>query len=207
MKKITLPALLLAAAVGAANAQQAPTIVGFRGGVTLSSYTGNASAAEYKTGYHGGVIFKLPVNNLLSIQPELLYSMKGARRSENSNGYSESYDETLHYVDVPVLAKITTVQGLFFEVGPQLGVLLAARGDVALAGPNGSRKASGSVKADFKDLDLGYALGLGFQVPDSPLLLGVRYNGGLINIAKDYGDKSLRNSAFQFYLGVLFGNK
>ena len=207
MKKITLPALLFAAAIGTASAQQAPTIVGFRGGVTLSTYTGNASAAEYKTGFHAGMIFKLPVNNLLSIQPELLYSMKGARRSESSNGYSESYDETLHYVDVPVLAKITTAQGLFFEAGPQLGVLLAARGEAAVAGPYGSRKVSGSIKAEFNDLDLGYVIGLGFQVPDNPLLLGVRYNGGFTNIARDYGDKSLRNGAFQFYLGVLFGNK
>ena len=209
MRKIILSFLLLATTMGAVNAQQASTIVGFRGGITFSSYVGNASRAEYKTGYHGGIIFKLPLNKLFSIQPEVLYSMKGAQRNESNNGYSVSYNERLHYVDVPILAKITTAQGLFFEAGPQVGVMLAARADVSGTSPNGNRSASGNIKSEFNDVDLGYAVGLGFQVPNSPLLLGVRYNGGLRNIVKDYNDsdKSLRNSAFQFYLGLLFGNK
>ena len=207
MKKITPYFLFFAMAAGAANAQQAPTILGLRGGLTLSSYTGDVNAVEYKKGFHVGVIFKLPVTKLLAVQPEVLYSMKGAQGNETSNGYSFSYDETLHYVNVPVLAKITTDQGLFFEAGPQLGVLVAARGEGKAAGPYGSKTASGNIKPEFNDLEMGYVVGLGFQLPDNPLLLGVRYNGGFTNIAKDYGDKSVRNSAFQFYLGVLFGNK
>jgi Outer membrane protein beta-barrel domain len=208
MKRAAFLFSLLTAAVGTAKAQQTPTIFGFKGGVTYSSYAGDVEAAEYRAGFHGGLILKLPVSKSFAVQPELLYSMKGAQGSETVNGYSKSYEERLHYVDVPILAKIFTAQGLFFEAGPQLGVMLAARGDIAVTGPGGRNgSASGSIKSEFKDVDLGLAVGLGLQVPDTPLLMGVRYNGGLVNIVKDYGDKSLRNTAFQFYIGFLFGEK
>ena len=85
--------------------------------------------------------------------------------------------------------------GLFFEAGPQLGILASAK----------------SVDEDIKDnlntIDFGYVAGLGYQLETGPMI-GLRYNGGISNIVKDGDDSDkLRNSAFQLYVGYTFGGK
>lgn len=197
MKKIILSFALVTGAAVAANAQSAS--FGIKAGASLTNFTGkNVEGAAYKFGFNGGLVANFGINDAFSIQPELLYSMKGAKVKDSA------FDEkvTAHYIDVPVLAHINA-GGLFFELGPQIGFLVAARG----SGSSNGNSISQDIKSDYNTVDFGYAAGLGYQMPAGPGI-GLRYNGGFTDVVKDNsGGNAVRNSAFQLYLTYMFGGK
>ena len=125
--------------------------------------------------------------------------MKGAQAD---NGENARINQS--YIDVPVLFKVKA-DGLFFEAGPQVGFLASAKYT--------EDGMSASVKDDLKKVDFGYAAGLGYQAASGPMV-GLRYNGGLTKIgsSQTYGNVTIEagkvyNSAFQLYVGYLFGGK
>lgn len=195
MKKTFLALALTLGVAGAAQAQSAR--FGVKAGASLTSFTGKDSdGAKNKFGFNGGVMANFALNDMFSIQPEVLYSMKGSKADGSNDGQFN-----LNYIDVPVLAKIATGEtGLFFELGPQIGFLAAAKAK--------SNSLSVDVKDSFNSVDFGYAAGLGFQAANGPMV-GLRYNGGFTNIGKASAgtDGNVKNSAFQLYVGFLFGGK
>ena len=209
MKRILLSFFVLTGGFGTAYAQSAR--FGIKAGGSLTSFLGKdvKASASGKLGFHGGVVANLGLTDRFSVQPELLYSIKGIKDELSSPGSSIKLTgyQTLHYVDVPVLLK-ATFNSLFLEAGPQLGVLMSATQSIE----TGSMSNSVSSKAAFKDVDFGYAFGLGVQTATG-LMAGLRYNGGLSNIAKPVtlGGQTIqpeaRNSALQIYVGYLFGVK
>nr|GFD13455.1 hypothetical protein [Tanacetum cinerariifolium] len=109
---------------GITFASQAQSIkYGVKAGASLTNFSGKDSDGyKNKFGFNGGVAANFGLNDMFSIQPEVLYSMKGAK----ANGTDVRLN--LNYIDVPVLAKISTGEtGLFFELGPQarLATLMA----------------------------------------------------------------------------------
>ncbi|MCC9137840.1 porin family protein [Pontibacter silvestris] len=119
MKKLILGAGL-ALITGFASAQQ----VGIKAGLNYTTFKGDdAKNYDYRPGYTVGVTARKEINNHIGIQPELLFTSKGAK-TETTNGNTTSKEKTrLNYLDVPVLLSIQT-SGLFFEVGPQISFLL-----------------------------------------------------------------------------------
>lgn len=206
MKKPLLLSLLFIGSAAATHAQESR--IGIKAGGTLSSYVGNdvTTSSSNKLGIHGGIIVDLDLNDRLSIQPELLYSMKGIEdKIAAGNAITATGYQTLHYLDVPVLLK-AKFEPLFLEAGLQAGVLIDAQQTIE-GGPNSGSKGN---KDAFKDVDLGYALGFGLQA-ESGLMIGLRYNGGFTNVPKpnvssrQTTQADARNSAFQLYVGYLFG--
>jgi hypothetical protein len=193
MKKLILSIGLLASISAAAQAQSIK--YGIKAGASLTTVTGSdVDHAKNKFGFNGGVLANFGFNDMISIQPEVLYSMKGAKRDDTND-----MRVNLNYIDVPVLLKVSTgATGLFFEAGPQVGFLASAK--TKLGG------VSFDDKDGYKTIDFGYAAGLGFQVESGPNI-GLRYNGGFTNILKDANDGTIRNSAFQLYVGFMFGGK
>ncbi|GAA4005552.1 hypothetical protein GCM10022408_16660 [Hymenobacter fastidiosus] len=123
------------------------------------------------------------------LQPELLYSAKGSETSFQGN----TYQNRLHYLELPVLAKINA-DGFVFEAGPQLSYLLAARNENA-AGT--STDLSGSNR-----LAVGAVAGVGYQLPMG-LGLTLRYANDLSRISKG----GPRNTLYQLQLSyALPGN-
>lgn len=200
MKTIFLSLGLLAGVSVAAQAQSAK--FGVKAGASLTGFTGSdADGTKYKFGFNGGVLANFGFSDMISIQPEVLYSMKGAKDDGNSD-----LRLNLNYIDVPVLFKVATgATGLFFELGPQVGFTASAK------------LTDGTTSVDFKDyvknVDFGYAAGLGFQAASGPMI-GLRYNGGFTKIGKDGSVNGLqvsagntKNSDFQLYVGYAFGGK
>ncbi|WP_046246227.1 porin family protein [Hymenobacter terrenus] len=168
---------------------------GFKAGGSLTRFTGSGTpltgSSDLKPGFHGGAVANVSVNDRLAIQPEVLFSMKG----QQYDLLGATVKETLNYIDVPVLLKLST-QGFFLEAGPQLGLLVSETN-------TGSKK-----------VEAGYAAGLGYQL-ESGLNLGLRYNGGISKVyTVEYRDAnnlpagtySPRNQAFQLYVGYLLPN-
>ncbi|WP_426060105.1 porin family protein [Hymenobacter sp. B1770] len=208
MKNTFFILLLTMFFVPLANAQ-----LGVKGGLNVAELTGReGESSSYKAFYHVGVFYEAKVLGPLAIQPEVQYSVAGGKlKSAFTN-----YDSELHYLTVPVLAKLT-VGPVFVEAGPQFGVLLSAdqsgKMQVGLA-PDGtpaygneSRPATGSFKRGDFSLVGGFGLKLaaGFS-------LGGRLVAGLndINDAKDLSgisDPRLQNRVFQLYAALQFGGR
>ncbi|MBD2768737.1 PorT family protein [Hymenobacter sp. BT664] len=188
MKKVILSLSLLVGISASASAQAS---FGVKAGASLTTLTGSGSEnVANKIGFNGGLLANVRFGDALAIQPEVLFSMKGSQFKDDSK-----YKTNLSYIDIPVLLQYNA-DGLFFEAGPQLGILASAKFT------NGDE--SEDIKKGIETIDFGYAVGLGYKLESGPMF-GLRYNGGITNINKET-DK-VRNSAFQLYAGFMFGGK
>ncbi|MBA9076214.1 MULTISPECIES: porin family protein [Rufibacter] len=120
---------------------------------------------------------------------------------------------TLHYLDVPVMARYQS-GNLFVEAGPTVSYLVKSKIDMRefeeamdfWAEEEGDVKEEViSSEDDLRKIDLGYALGAGYQFSNG-LELGLRYNGGFTTVFKD-DESKLKNSVFQLSLAYSFGAK
>ncbi|RSK42734.1 porin family protein [Hymenobacter perfusus] len=187
---LLLPALLLAAT---AHAQ-----FGVKAGINAAVLDGEnlgSTSTRYKTYYHAGLLYEAKVLGPVSIQPELLYSLQGSSiRTAIGN-----YDARLHYLNLPVLAKIT-VGPVFVEAGPQVGFLVANEEANVVGGGGGYR---------FRRTDFTLAAGGGFKLGN--LLLGARFNAGLNDIDRtpyptNLNDPRFKNRVLQGYVAYQFGD-
>ncbi len=221
MKKLVISAaaatLLAGAVAPAAHAQSIR--FGLKAGANLSNLAGDlANQSQYNNrfGFHGGVLLNFGLaNDLVSIQPELLYSQKGFKYADQSytvlgNTYRNTGNVRYDYLDVPILVRLK-VSGVFFEVGPQYSYLLNVATDRTQTYNGGVVGTAGSGTTNLDKVnrnELGYVGGVGFQSSQG-FLLGVRYNGAFTDFAKDgYSNndfRNARNSAFQAYVGFLLG--
>jgi hypothetical protein len=195
MKKVVFSLLL---AVGVGGAAQAQMRLGVKAGASLATYSGtDLSDVGYTWGGLGGLTLNVPITSdgFFSVQPELQYSQKGYK----IDGNPISIKERLHYLDLPVLARINA-DGLIFEAGPQLGYLATAK--VHRKSPLGSTDATST--NDYNRVDVGYVAGVGYQLSSGPAI-GLRYNGGITSHPKNAD--SVRNSVFQLFVGYTFGAK
>ena len=196
MKKIFCTLALLAGLSSAARAQSDVSL-GLKAGASYGSFVGsNAGERDGLFGFQAGVFANIGISRMLAFQPELLYSQKGAKVKNTTDVRTR-----LNYLDVP-LAFHVNADGLFFEAGPQVGFLLAAKSEAG--------NTAVDVKSATNTVDFGYLFGLGYQRKTGPGI-GLRYNGGLTNIPKSYTVGSvttqdkIRNSVFQLYLTYSFG--
>lgn len=194
MTKVVLSLGLLAAVASAANAQESR--FGVKAGVVAASLTRKNSDLDTRLGFQAGGVANFKLSDLLSIQPELLYSQKGYETKEQM-GFKER--ATFHYIDLPVLLRINA-DGLFFEAGPQLGYLAGQKTTISGDGFSDTRTGTDGLNK----LDFGYIAGLGYQL-EAGMGLGIRYNGGLRGLAE--GNGIAKNSVFQLQLGYLFGGQ
>lgn len=175
--------------------------LGIKAGASLTSFVGadanplGANTYDYRFGFNAGVFANIGFAKLFAFQPELLYSQKGAKLNNNSDRGIR-----MHYVDVPLAFHVNT-DGFFFEAGPQVGFLVAAKSEAG--------SVSVDVKDGYKSVDFGYLAGLGYQLKHG-LGVGLRYNGAFTNYPKSYTvgnvtvQQRARNSAFQLYATYSF---
>jgi hypothetical protein len=194
LRRVTL--VLLATVALAVEGHAQGVHFGVKAGASLTTYAGKGTDTfNNLTRFHGGLVLNKALTNdgSFSLQPELLYSQKGAEVEQSGSRFSSK----LEYLDLPLLARFNA-GGFFVEAGPQLGYLLSH--DSRFTGPAQSVK--------YRKLDFRYAAGLGYQL-ESGLNAGVRYNGGLSDLFDQVigGTINPNNSAFQFYVGYQLGGK
>ncbi|GAB3581488.1 porin family protein [Hymenobacter daeguensis] len=208
-KKLISLALLLALA-GALPSQAQKSRIGLKAGLNLSGFSGPDAApgGTRRLGLCAGLVIHLPVSPVFSVQPEFLYSQKGA----NSQPFAISSTAVVagsqrqHYFEVPVLVKLRSKGGFFGEFGPSLSYLLSASGTFTT--PTGQALTLDN-RGSFNAFELGYAVGAGFQATQG-LLVGLRYGGGFSAIAPTgayrgiSGEPRIYNQNFQLYAGYIF---
>lgn len=206
MKKLILSLAVLTAAAGAANAQTGIK-VGLKGGFNGSTFSGTDSkGSEYKAGFAAGALVNFGVSDNFSIQPEFLYSQKGAS-IDNYLVNNNTFKSTLGYLDIPIMFRYNIGEdgkGFFVELGPQGSIILHQRSFIE----DGSGKevlSLGTSTDALNKVGIGYVGGLGYQLT-SGLQLGLRYAGDFSQVYKG-GSPNVHNSVFQFQVGYAFGGK
>jgi hypothetical protein len=171
---------------------------GVKAGANFSTLTGSdANGVKTKVGFQGGVLAGIPLAGSFSLQPEVNYSMQGAKATEVGMDYTLAQN----YLNVPVLFKYKHESGFFAETGPQIGFLMSAK--VTGDGTNVN------VKSDYKSTDFSWAFGVGYLVKSINAGIDARYNLGLTNneAGSSSSNGTVKNSVFQVGVFYLFGGK
>jgi hypothetical protein len=180
---------------------------GIKAGVNLTNmYVQDVSDENMKVGFNAGFFAKLPVARGFSIQPELLYTSKGAKETYDNFILGEGeYRFNLNYIELPVLAVINVAKNFNVHVGPYISYL--AEANIKDLNDDGSIDEIADLDTDdFNRIDYGLVGGLGIDIAN--FTLGARYSYGL----REIGDsdiagqltKDSKNSAISLYIGLGF---
>ncbi len=174
MRKIVLTVLLTLTGIG----MQAQGF-GLKGGFNFSNLTGdNTENFNVYSGFHVGVLYEIGLLDHVSIQPELLYSVQGAKRKND--------EIKLNYFTVPAVLKLYLNDGFNIQAGPQFGMLLSESDNFE------------AFKS--KTFDFGFTGGIEFFVTDG-LFVQARYYYGTKEVS---GNTDISNRVVQASLGYIF---
>lgn len=164
---------------------------GIKGGANVANVNGDFADAlgDWKStvGFCGGIFLELNFGRVLTIQPEILYTMKGA---DTADGGKLKFD----YIEIPVLLKLRIPTGSvhpFVFAGPAFGFTLKS----ALEGIE---------LEDFPKTDYSAVLGAGLQLGYS-IHIDVRYTVGLQKLEiPDLELIDLKNGVLSATIGLAF---
>ncbi|HEX8016227.1 MAG TPA: porin family protein [Flavobacterium sp.] len=141
---------------------------GLKAGGNYSDFYNADFDTEGLPGFHAGAIIAFDINKNWSVQEEFLYSTQGAKLKSE---FSDDKDLKLSYISVPIVVKYKTDFGLYFEAGPQVGILA-------------SEDFKEITNDDFAEkIDAGMVGGIGYQFSNG-LGIGARYYMGLTDVSK-----------------------
>lgn len=188
MKKVLLAFAFVAIFVSAQS--QVSLKYGVKAGLNVSTFTGDVDDAKSLTGAQFGVFARFSVLGKLALQPELLYSMQGAK----NDGEDGDVKYKNNYIQIPVMVKFYPIMGLNIQAGPQLGFLA-------------SSKIDGEDAKDYmKKMDFAFNVGAGY---DTSFGLGIdaRYSIGLTNVLDSnemFDDVKAKNGVFSVAVSYCF---
>jgi hypothetical protein len=196
---LALVLLLLCAGTAAAQI----TGQGVRGGVNISTLNtsddeSGESADWHVRGVAGGYL-TWRMFSWLELQPEVLYSLKGAKVEEGD----VTAKALLDYLEVPILARISRgapgTRRFYGVAGIALGVLLRAKTRADFGGATEEI----DIKDDIETLDLGAVVGGGMEF--GSLVIDARYTHGIRDIDKDTTDSvTVKTRAASITVGIRF---
>ena len=196
--------MLLAMGVSEASAQR-PIRVGIIGGANMASFWGSdADNMDSRMGFDVGGLIQVPMGDMITIQPEVHYSQRGATSEVEVLGETFESELALDYIHVPVLlrAGLPLAEGFDFDflVGPSFGFLMSCSESVNDA------EDTDCDDDTVKGFDYGIIAGGGFSWAAGPgdVLLDIRYDLGLTAIGDQEDAPDVKNSALQFLLGYAF---
>jgi hypothetical protein len=163
-------------------------VFGAKAGLNIATVTGNAVIdSKFLPSFHVGGFANFLLNENFMVQPEILYSGKGAK-SANQGTFRYGY------INVPVLLQYKTASGFFLEAGPQIGFLLSAKVKYS----NGSS----DIKENTKSTDYSFVGGAGYKSAMG-IGAGLRYDFGFFNIANA---GIVRNKTIMLSIFYTFGS-
>ncbi|MGB7217910.1 MAG: porin family protein [Vicinamibacterales bacterium] len=189
----TAAALALVVAMGTTSPAAAQGITGFgaKGGVnfaTLSIDPADPTCCATKTGLAVGGFVEIGVNDMIAIQPEVLYSMKGAKSSSGTE-----YTFKVNTVEIPVLVKANIMTSgqmkPFVVVGPAFSFRV---GDAKV-----EQGGTDFVVTTAESNDFSVIFGGGVKVNN--ITIEARYDLGLKDV--DTTTDTIKNRAFTILVG------
>ena len=190
---------------------------GVKVGLNLANVVVNGSmdnafpGKELKPGLVVGAYMTYNIIPLVSVEPEVLFSMKGTMGSSTSltlPSGSVDYTQVFNYIEVPVLLRLNLPLGPVIPfkanvyAGPDFAFNVASNEKFTGAViPGGSLTLDTKYLSSSFDFNLAVGAGAGFDLGPTTLGLELRYTLGTGTLAKpDEGD--LRNSVFAIMASV-----
>ncbi|MGD1044549.1 MAG: porin family protein [Bacteroidota bacterium] len=178
---------------------------GIKGGLNFATVGGSdaPTGTTSNTGFAAGVFAEISLPGPISIQPEVLYSVKGYKLDVPGIG---SKTGTYSYVDIPVLAKFSLPLPIlkpFIFAGPSFGFLMSAKEKTDNTFLGTSNEVD--VKDNTTGTDIGLVIGVGAKLSliVFDLTVDARYNMGLSTLDKS-GNAKVYNRVFAVYVGIEF---
>lgn len=213
-RKLSLLLIVISICFSSIRANAQIPSFGVKAGLNLANVYGRDASKpfpgnEIKPGLVVGAYMTYSFVPLLSIQPEVLFSMKGTKGTQTPP-YSTvpiDYTQTFNYIEVPVLLKLNLPVGpaLPFSptlfAGPDFAFNVASKEELTYQG------APSSVTMDTKYLtrsfDFNVAVGLGGTIGIGPANLGLelRYTFGTGSLLKA-GEGNVKNGVFAVMASV-----
>jgi hypothetical protein len=203
-------AALTAFAASPVAAQSPPTMIrraayGFVAGVNFSKLAGDVVNASSRTGFVAGGYAAFPLGTGVALQPELLYSMEGAKLDIGANGGAR-----LDYLRVPVMLRFAIPRASsvrpFAAVGPSFGYetkceVSGSNGgaSIALSCDDFARLAGPGFDRQKFDLSARLEAGVTIDTQGLRFVLGGSYSHGLTDVFKDH---DVKNRVFSVFVGM-----
>lgn len=178
---------------------------GAKGGVNFTNMTSDGfEDNNSRTGFHLGLLAEVPLTDMFSLQPEVLYSTQGAEATIRGLGnVSNSGEFRLDYIQVPVLAKLHlfqggALQGLSLEAGPSFNFLVNDEIADWVDSP------SLTTDSPFSSFEFGGAAGVSLNL--GAFFASARYTRGFTNVfnSDDWDENAVNNNGFQLGVGFMF---
>lgn len=207
MKKLFLSVLFFS--VFALSGAQESNSFGIKAGANFTNlYTKDVDDQNILFGLNAGLVAVLPFSEFLAVQPEILFSGKGAELKYNNAFVEGKAKFRLNYIEVPVLLRVNLTNNFSIQVGPYIAYLI----DANIKNETNNELFDSEVNLDtddFTKFDFGLSGGAEFEF--SPVSIGVRYNYGLANVGKErsidgntYTFPDAKNSALSVYAVLRF---
>jgi hypothetical protein len=185
--------LLIAFLIFAATAQAQ---LGVRAGLGSANFTNGGSMRAFTSIIrpHLGAYYGIQATEKVTIEPGLYYSGKGFKTVPL--GTTQEFQESLSYVDIPVLARYAVNEDFNVFAGPQAGFLLAR------TYTKGSDKITDTTPVG--GYEIGGVLGVGYQLT-AELNLQASYDFGLAPFK--YFQADVNNSILKLSIGYKLPSK
>ena len=215
MKKIALLIIMAVCGLSQVRGQD----FGVKAGYNYSTFSGETSSfstIEGLSGFYIGGLVELPISDVLSIQPELIFSRQGVALRQELKGFGlnvsiNNADIRLDYLNIPVMAKVN-LGPLFLQGGVQFGFLVG-KPEVGRYITN-VRMGTLLDKDSYNSFDFGVGAGLGFNF-NRRFFAEARYTHSLTNVFDpndDYfkasgigsNNNNFKNAVLSIGLGMKF---
>lgn len=202
-----LHVIIFVAGVGATSTlaqtyQNSPLTWGLKAGLNVADlYGDDAKDSDVREGFSGGLFLNYRINNYWALQPEVLFSTKGADLESGLTGENGPAKYEFGYLDIPVLVKFYIPAGTTLSpnlyAGPEVGIKLYA--------DSNDNDIDDELKA--AEFAIAFGAGLDFNLGSDPIAfirtvgLDLRYSLGLTDVFDTPGEPEARNGVF---LAALF---
>lgn len=209
MTRFTAPLATAALLLGLALPLTGQASFGVKAGMNIATLGGDdVGDVDSRTGLVVGGLVHYRLSDLLAVQPELLYSQKGAKFSETLFGEPISGTFKLDYLEVPVLLRVDVPTGgpelrPSVHAGPTFALELSCKVSFSGFGESGTEDCDSDIDSDRRTVDLGMALGGGLDVAfrGGTLLIEARYTLGLRTLDSSSNPEDVKNRVWSITFG------
>jgi outer membrane protein W len=189
--------------------------IGVMAGANYSKVSQDPASTDITFDYHTGLVaggfVGIKVNDVFSVEPQALYSVKGTKANGTGSNSSITGSVKLNYLEIPLLGKFwipisnSEVKPFLFA-GPEFEYLISCSVEgTAFSATNSTDCNTAQIK--IKSTEFGATVGAGveFMAGGQSVRVDGRYTHGLTNISDNASDKStIKNRSFMATVGVGF---
>lgn len=213
---ITIFATVVVFTLSSASVSAQGLTAGLKGGMNIANLHGKdvkeleeEMGVDFvsKMGFCAGGFITYNLNDMFAIQPELLFTMKGAKAEREILGETVKVTMKLNYLEIPVLAKLSiptpgNVRPSLF-VGPSLAIKLSSKFKTEIAGISEEEDIEELKSTDF---GLVFGGGIDFGLGRGKLTVDARYTLGLTKVHEpEEGEEiDIKNGAISIMVGYFF---